>query len=287
MLRTIACATAALLLVVAGPSGSAAADPAECRVVSSSGRCLVAAIDPGRPGGPLAPPPAALRHNRPAAHAPRTINPDDLRRAADAAAHYVDAVRAHVLGLPLPTAAAGPTGAPARGARTAARAADQSVRRAVEELDLPGARIGLSATAGGFVGAPIWLWLKGGGALTGPTSATAAVGAAAVTATGRLISVEWTMGPPGARVVCTGPGTPWNGQLGASPDCGYVYKMRSLPERTGGTGRWPIVAKTHWQVDWQGVSGGVPVAGQQTLQLSSTTDLTVGEMQALVTGDGS
>ena len=85
---------------------------------------------------------------------------------------------------------------------------------------------------------------------------------------------------------CSGSGTPWTGQPGPSPDCGYVYVERSLPERTGGTGKWPVVATAHWQVEWTGVSGGVPVEGQQALELSSTTALTVGELQTLVVGEG-
>jgi hypothetical protein len=65
-----------------------------------------------------------------------------------------------------------------------------------------------------------------------------------------------------------------------------VYEERSLPERTGGTGKWPVIATAHWQVDWQGLSNGVPVDGGQELQLSSTSALAVGELQALVIGEG-
>jgi hypothetical protein len=160
----------------------------------------------------------------------------------------------------------------------------ESLRRAVEELNLTAPRIALSARGQGFVGVPVWLWLADGQAVASPASATAAVGAAAVTATAQLVSVEWALGPPGARVVCAGPGTPWTGQSGPSPDCGYTYQLRSLPERTGGTGRWPITATAHWQIDWQGISGGAPVAGRQALALPASTALAVGELQALVTG---
>ena len=285
MLKTGATVAAALVLVVV-PGGSAAADPTECQVVSFSGRCLVAAVDPGRPGGPLTKPTPRTdpSSRRPAATQPATD--PAVRRAREAAERYAETLRAQVLGLPLPPAAPAPAAAGAQRAAAAAQAA-RSVQRAVEELDLPAGRIGLSAAGRGFVGAPVWLWLEGGAAVTGPTSATAAVGAASVTATARLASVEWSLGPPGARVVCAGPGTPWAGQPGPSPDCGYVYAQRSLPERTGGTGRWPIAATAHWQVDWQGVSGGVPVAGQQTVELTSRSDLAVGELQALVAGSGS
>ena len=110
------------------------------------------------------------------------------------------------------------------------------MRRAVEELNLAAPRIALSARGQGFVGVPVWLWLADGQAVTSPASATAAVGAASVTATARLVSVEWALGPPGARVVCAGPGTPWTGQPGPSPDCGYTYRLRSLPDTHGRDG---------------------------------------------------
>ncbi|QJY47799.1 ATP/GTP-binding protein [Pseudonocardia broussonetiae] len=158
---------------------------------------------------------------------------------------------------------------------------------AINELELSGPMIRLSTGETGFVGVPVWMWIEQGRGLAGPRSATAAVGNAAVTATGRLASVEWAMGPSGGRVVCDGPGTPWTGQAGPSPDCGYVYELRSLPERTGGTGRWPIVATIVWQVDWAGTSGGEPVSGQQTVRVSAETSVSVGEIQVLVSGGGS
>ena len=95
------------------------------------------------------------------------------------------------------------------------------------------------------------------------------------------------MGPPGTVVQCSGPGTPWSGGTGPSPDCGYTYAERSLPARTGGTGRWTVTVTGVWQVTWDGVSGGAPVAGVQTVALTSTRALSVGELQVLVTGGAS
>ncbi|MBN9098139.1 MAG: hypothetical protein J0I49_08525 [Pseudonocardia sp.] len=160
-------------------------------------------------------------------------------------------------------------------------------RIAINELALHAPVIRMSANGTAFVGVPVWLWIDRGQAFTGPTSATAAVGNAEVRATARLVSVEWSMGPDGARVVCDGPGTPWTGQPGPSPTCGYVYQQRSLPERTDGAGRWPVQATSVWQVDWAGVSGGAPVGGGQTVRVSSQIALPVGEIQVLVSGDGS
>ncbi|WP_433274006.1 hypothetical protein ACQPZA_24115 [Pseudonocardia xinjiangensis] len=144
----------------------------------------------------------------------------------------------------------------------------------------------MSVQNGAFIGVPVWLWIGDGAAYAGPVSATATAGAASVTATGRLAAVEWSMGPPGALIRCSGPGTPWIGQDGPSPDCGYVYEHRSLPERTGGTGRWTITATSVWTVTWSGTTDGSPVDGEQTVRVSSETSLTVGEVQVLVDGDG-
>jgi hypothetical protein len=75
-------------------------------------------------------------------------------------------------------------------------------------------------------------------------------------------------------------------QKGPSPDCGYTYRLRSLPERTAGAGRWPVTATSVWTVTWAGTSNGAPVTGVETLRVSTSTSLAVGEIQVLVAGDG-
>ena len=126
----------------------------------------------------------------------------------------------------------------------------------------------------------------GGGraANVGPLTATATAGAAQVTATARLAGTVWTMGPPGAVVTCPGVGTPWSGASGQSPDCGYTYTQRSLPERTAGRGAWPVTVTSVWQVTWTGNEGGAPVAGTEEVPLTANRALPVGELQVLVTG---
>ena len=52
MLRRAGCLTLATALLPLATAGAAYAQPRPCEVVVSSGRCLVEAIDPGRPGGP-------------------------------------------------------------------------------------------------------------------------------------------------------------------------------------------------------------------------------------------
>lgn len=283
MLRNTGCVTAAVVLLpILGADVVAAAIPGECVVVPSTGRCLITATDPGRPGGPTSrsrpseTPPSASRQDAPRGNA-ATPRRDPLPPVGPA-------VRATQLGAAFGVDPGEPPAAP----RTQlAPSPEELARVAIAELTMRGPVIRFSATEGAFVGVPVWLWVDRGEVYTGPTSATATVGDAAVTATGELVAVEWTMGPPGERVVCGGPGTPWAGQPGPSPDCGYTYALRSLPERTDGTGRWRIVATSVWRVEWSGVSGGAPVAGGQTVRVSAASSLPVGEIHVLVSGGGS
>lgn len=257
--------------------GVADADPGECAVIDSIGRCLVAAADPGRPGGPSdrrqsdrSTDDGSERSGRQAGARPFAAPIEPNGPAVDAALFGAAAGRP-----PADPAAAVPVPQPA-----------VLAQMAVEELTLQPPSIQLSAAESTFVGVPVWLWIERGQRFTGPVRATATAGAARVEATGRLVAVEWSMGPDGAVVRCTGPGTPWTAQTGPSPDCGYVYEQRSLPGRTGGTGRWRITATSVWQVEWSGVSDGAPVSGAQTVRVSSETSLAVGEVQVLISGGG-
>jgi len=156
---------------------------------------------------------------------------------------------------------------------------------AIAQLNLKASAPRLSANPRSAVGLPVWMWVDGGAAATGPLTATATAGPTTVTATATLDRVEWSMGPAGATVVCRGPGTPvaantplYAGQN--SPTCGYTYLLRSLPERTGGAGRWPVTATSVWRITWTG--GGQ--TGAQELPLTAGTDVAVGELQAVITG---
>lgn len=282
MLTRGACTmTAVMVALPLAGVGVAYADQPACQVISSSGRCLVEALDPGRPGGP--------------AVAPKPNSPTSRSGAASKAGGTATD-RSTVAPPPGPVLRGAQIGAMTQAVPGGAQAAlppttpvDPAVpaRIAINELALRAPVIRMSANGTAFVGVPVWLWIDRGQAFTGPTSATAAVGNAEVRATARLVSVEWSMGPAGGRVVCDGPGTPWTGQPGPSPTCGYVYQLRSLPERTDGSGRWPVQATSVWQVDWAGVSGGAPVGGGQTVRVSSQIALPVGEIQVLVSGGGS
>lgn len=261
-------------------------EPPGCVVVDSIGRCVVAAYDPGRPGGPLDPDRDEEPSTRPR---PRQ---DPVSGGSGTAPPPRPQIGAMPLGdgwlvgaIPNPAdflnALPADDGATAPGPRVLGQLL---ARRAVEQLTLAPPVVHTSVMDSGFIGVPMWLWIDDAG--TGPATATATAGAAQVTAVGRLSAVEWSVGPPGALVRCAGPGTPWTGQDGPSPDCGYVYELRSLPERTAGTGRWTVTATSVWTVIWSGVSGGVPVDGQQTVRVSADTSLAVGEVQVLVDGGG-
>ncbi|WP_226363722.1 hypothetical protein [Pseudonocardia abyssalis] len=271
-----------LLLTTAGDP-----EPPGCAVSDSHGRCLVIAVDPGRPGRPSNP------DREEASTRPETdegIADDDAGTSSEPERPRLQAlpfgdgswVRQEV---PDPADFLDALPADTEPAIDPATIAQVLAQRAVEQLTLDPPEPRTSADGPGYVGVPVWLWIEDGVASTGPVSATATVGAARVTATGRLSAVEWSMGPAGADVRCTGPGTPWTGQAGSSPDCGYTYEQRSLPERTGGTGRWTVIATSVWTVMWTGVSGGLPVAGEETVRVSAETSLGVGEIQVLVGGE--
>jgi hypothetical protein len=264
----------------------AASKPAGCVVVDSHGRCLVVAVDPGRPGGPRAshqgplPGPARPRQNNAPVRSAAPPPPPPIGAVPGGGGWVVQT-------LPDPDdflAALPGGGAPAPEPATTPQVL---ARQAIKRLSLPPPVLRTSIVGSGYVGVPVWLWIDDGAASVGPVSATATAGAATVTATGRLSAVEWSMGPPGAEVRCVGPGTPWTGQKGPSPDCGYTYELRSLPERTAGTGRWTVTATSVWTVTWSGTSNGAPVTGEETVRVPTLTSFPIGEIQVLVAGDGS
>jgi len=133
-----------------------------------------------------------------------------------------------------------------------------------------------------------WLWVDNPGQL----SVTVAAGGVSVTATATLSSVTWTLGEPAAQgdtyqqgspatITCQGAGTPppasydWKAQ----PPCGHKFHWRSLKERTGGTGTWPITATTNWTVAWQSNTG---VTGGTTLNATSNDQFDIGEYRTVL-----
>lgn len=122
----------------------------------------------------------------------------------------------------------------------------------------------------GVVGLPTWLWVEDPGPTTlGPLTDSVSAGGITVTVVATVEKIEWNMGD-GTTITCTGGGTPWTPDKGIvpSPDCGHLYTTE---------GTYPIQAKVYWNAAWQGggQSGVVP------LEVSNTTTLRIGELQAL------
>lgn len=140
-----------------------------------------------------------------------------------------------------------------------------------------------------------YLWVDN----PGPVIATAELRGVSVTATAELTSVEWSMGEPrDARgsssnsvpeFTCAGagrnPGLSANARIDQpqAPDtCAYIFRWRSLPERTGGTSAWDVTATSTWTVTW---TSNVGAGGTDTLFGISTTPVSVGEWRSeLVAG---
>lgn len=130
-------------------------------------------------------------------------------------------------------------------------------------------------STGGLVGLPVWMWTERGVNTLGPVEQSASAGGVTVVAVAQVSQIVWEMGD-GTTVVC-GPGTPYPaGATGQSPDCGHVYE-RASSQHVPGSGPWPITATSIWTVTWSG--GGL--SGTETLDLSSSAELLVGELHVL------
>ncbi len=133
-----------------------------------------------------------------------------------------------------------------------------------------------------------WLWVDS----PPPVSVTVAAGGVSVTATATLTSTTWSLGEPLASdgpyepgppvtVTCTGAGTPTpaNYDWKAEPPCGHKFAWRSLKERTGGAGTWPISATTTWTVTWASNTG---LTGADTLTATTADQFDVEEYRVVL-----
>jgi hypothetical protein len=109
----------------------------------------------------------------------------------------------------------------------------------------------------------------------GPISDSATEAGVTVTLTAKVSKVVWNLGD-GTAITCTGAGTPYRDEFGArpSPTCGHTYQHPST-ELPGGVYR--VSATAVWDVGWTG--GGQ--SGQIPFDVSSTTTISIGEVQAL------
>ena len=159
---------------------------------------------------------------------------------------------------------------------------EQAARAVVRRMDLRAAAIGIVPEDRpgriGAVGAPVYMWTVPGPTTFGPQVLTASAGGVAITATAKVDRIEWNMGD-GATVTCRTPGTVYQDGFGFgdSPDCGHRYTHTSAGQPGAA---YPITATSFWIVDWTGPGGS---SGQIPLDLTSSTRIVVGELQALVT----
>lgn len=285
---------AALMLAIPGGLASAiAAPPVDCaKQDAQTGICLVEATSPGqdagadpvasaaRPGGSQATGGGASPQD-PCTYTKAQPQPAPTsalwagQSTADGAMYAkvcprVDGSGLSTLLVYIPNGSAPPAGPPVDPRVLAEQAIASLVMRAPEIRMAPP-----PGSTGGLVGLPVWLWTERGEAFLGPTRQSVSAGGVTVAAVGQVSHVTWDTGD-GTTIVC-GAGTPYvPGVQGESPDCGHVYAQASSRHVPGG-GPWPITATSTWTVTWSG--GGL--SGTETLELSSSAELFVGELHVL------
>lgn len=158
----------------------------------------------------------------------------------------------------------------------------QLVARAVQTLGLTAIDIGMAPTPTsidpnsiGIVGLPNWMWVKNPSPRTyGPAVGSASSGGVTVTVTAKVDRVTWTMGDGTAPIVCTTAGTPYAASYGAapSPDCGHTPGYQKQ-------GTYQVTAVSHWTISY---SSNVGIGGTLAMNLTRSSSLTVGELQAAV-----
>ncbi len=127
------------------------------------------------------------------------------------------------------------------------------------------------------VNVPVWLWISN----PDPVFASATDRTVTVTATAALKSVTWSMGEPDAAdFTCTGGGEGPRPDADLwAPPCGYTYRLRSLPERTAGTGTWRVSADATWQITWTANTGE---SGADAVTTRSAALARVGEWRTVI-----
>jgi len=115
-----------------------------------------------------------------------------------------------------------------------------------------------------------------------PLTASATAGPVTSTVTATPKRVIWDMGQ-GDRVICDGPGLPYDPTLSdaANPStCRFTYRRSSA----GQPGQaFTVTATVEWETTWT-VTGAAGGGGLGTLSRSSSTTITVAELQALNVG---
>jgi hypothetical protein len=294
MLRTVGVVLLAVALLVApGGLGSAMAAPVACaKQDAQTGVCLVEATSPGQgedadsvvdgvSSGGLQETGGDPSSQNPCTYAVAQPQPAPTsavwqgRSSADGAMYVKVCPRVDGSGLTtmlvfVPNGSAPPAGPPVNPRVLAEEAIASLVMRAPEIRMAPP-----PGSTSGLVGLPVWMWTERGDEFLGPTRQSVSAGGVTVAAVGQVSRIAWDMGD-GTTVLC-GAGTPYApGAQGRSPDCGHVYAQASSRHVPGG-GPWPVTATSTWVVTWSG--GGL--SGTETLELSSSAELFVGELHVL------
>ena len=113
-------------------------------------------------------------------------------------------------------------------------------------------------------------------------SASASAGGLTSTVTAVPQRVTWEMGPPGAIVVCNGPGERYDPSVPdewQDTDCGYTYLRSSAG--VGSNNAYTARATVTYRATWSATDGTGGVIG--TVSRSTTFSVQVAEIQALNT----
>lgn len=179
-------------------------------------------------------------------------------------------------------------------------------REAIARLPIPLPDIGIGPAPNQVVvKIPVYLWITN----AAPQTATAADRRLSITATAAISSITWSMGEPdlipGAppsqhpdagvpaacspipaaaiSFTCPGPGAAHPQGTAKRIGYGYTYRWKSLPERTNGTGHWPITASVTWAITWSASTGET---GTDTITREATTPVSVGEWTTVLVAGG-
>lgn len=124
----------------------------------------------------------------------------------------------------------------------------------------------------GTVGVPVWLWIGEGEGDLPSESASASAGRFSIQATATVSKVKWSLGD-GQSTVCSGTGTKYVSDVHgwSSPHCGFESGWKQA-------GTYTLTASYVWDISWSGDQ-----TGSTTQTMSSTQQVTVSELQSVVT----
>ncbi|KRE39510.1 hypothetical protein ASG73_04150 [Janibacter sp. Soil728] len=179
---------------------------------------------------------------------------------------------------PRPRPTQGPSGTGTSGRPAAPRSPIEVRQEAMDEIKLTRPKIGaspcLAAGAGctGTVGVPVWLWVGDGDGELPTDSASAEAGAFDIKATAKVTQVKWSLGD-GQSTLCSGTEAKYDVDRDgwSAPECGFEHGWKK-------PGTYTLTATYVWQVAWTGDE-----TGSVTQAMSSTQQVTVGELQSVAT----